>query len=135
MRDDKWLEQRLSDIWNLLFPEVEKGNKVIIKFKGKWKTKFGHIKRLKNKDTEIAINSLFQHPLVPENIIDSTIAHELTHYMHGFNSPLPRKYKHPHAGGIVTRELRKRGFSHMLIKEKEFMKNWYKTYNRIKEDL
>ena len=135
MRDKIWLDQRLQDISQMLFPELEKKNNVIIRFKGKWKNKFGHIKLLKNSDTEIAINSLFQHPLVPESIIDTTIAHELIHYMHGFNSPHKQQYKHPHAGGIVTREMKKRGFSHMLIKEKNFMKTWFKLYERIKQDL
>ncbi len=122
MRNDDWLAERLNQIWELLFSDIQRKNNVVIRFKGKWKNKFGHIKRLKNKDTEIAINGLFKDPKVPEYIIDTTIAHELTHYSHGFHSPLPRKYKHPHLGGVVTKELIKRGFGHMIKKEKEFMK-------------
>ena len=135
MRNNDWLQNRMHHIWETLFPDLEKKNNIIIRFKGRWKNKFGHIKRLKNKDSEIVVNGYFQKEHIPEFIIDLTIAHEIIHYMHGFNSPLPRKYKHPHAGGIVTRELRNRGFGHMLIKEKEFIKTWFKTYNRIKEDL
>jgi hypothetical protein len=123
MRDDHWLNQRLKEIWEFLFPEVPKPNLVIAKFKGKWKNKFGHIKGIKNKNTEIAINGIFQDPIVPEFIIDLTLAHELIHYMHGFHSPLPRQYKHPHAGGIVTRELKKRGFEHLMKKEKIWIRN------------
>lgn len=132
MRDDEWLAQKLNQIWQLLFPEIERKNNVVIRFKGKWKNKFGHIKRLKNKDTEIAINSLFKNELVPEYVIDTTIAHELIHYSHGFQSPLPRRHRHPHAGGIVRRELLKRGFGHMIRKEKKFTKReWPRIFGQL----
>tara|TARA_Y100000310_G_scaffold250395_1_gene256604 strand:+ start:5485 stop:5889 length:405 start_codon:yes stop_codon:yes gene_type:complete len=132
MRDDTWLETRLIQMWELLFPEVPKANTVIVKFKGKWKNKFGHIKQLKNKDSEIAINSLFKDPIVPEYIIDLTIAHELIHYMHGFNSPLPKQFKHPHQGNIVGKELKERGFHHLIKKEKEWIqKAWPNLYPKL----
>ena len=129
MRDDIWLNQRLDQIWLLLFPELAKLNKVKARFKGHWKNKFGHIKLVKNKDTEIAINSIFKDQRVPEYIIDITLAHELVHYMHGFNSPHQRKYRHPHKGGIVDKELINRGFGHLIVKEKRFCKeDWTKIY-------
>ena len=129
MRDNKWLNERLNNIWGLLFPELPKKNRVVIKFKGKWKNKFGHIKRLKNKDSEIAINSIFKDERIPEYLIDLTIAHELIHYMHGFNSPFKQQFKYPHQGGVVERELTKRGFGHLKTKEKEFIKKeWEKIY-------
>lgn len=128
MRDDNFLRTRLGQIWFLLFDEVPKLNNVIINFKGKSRNKFGHIKKV-GKDTEIAINSLFKFEIIPEYIVDLTIAHELIHYMHGFNSPLAKKYKHPHKGGIVTKELKKRGFDKMLKKEKMWFKyEWPKIY-------
>jgi len=125
MRDDSFLAGRLNQIWSMLFPEVERKNNIIIKFKGKWKNKFGHIKLLRNKSTEIAINSHFKSQEIPEYIIDLTIAHELVHYMHGFNSPLEKRFKHPHKGNIVNRELISRGFGSMLKKEKEFVKSFW----------
>jgi len=60
MRNDMFLANRLNQIWSMLFPEVERKNNIAIRFKGKWKNKFGHIKLLRNKDTEIAINSYFK---------------------------------------------------------------------------
>ena len=123
MRSDIWLENRLETIWKTVIPEIEKQNIVKIKFKGNWKTKFGHIKRLKDGSTEIAINNLFRDKQIPDFIIDTTIAHELVHYMHGFHSPLPRLYKYPHQGNIVNKELNKRGFSFLLKLEKEWIKN------------
>lgn len=130
MRDNYWLNQRLNQIWALLFPETPRPNKVIVKFKGKSRNKFGHIKMLKNNDTEVAINSLFKSSLVPEYIIDLTLAHELVHYSHGFHSPLPKLHKHPHKGGVVDKELIKRGFSHFINQEKEFVKKEWPTLYR-----
>ena len=130
-RSQTWLENKLEQIWELLFKEVPRKNKIIIQFKGKSKYRFGHIK-LKKEDTHIVINSLFQHELVPEFIIDVTVAHELVHYMHGFNSPLPQKYKYPHQGNIVNKELVKKGFAHILKQEKQWVKNdWEKIYKTL----
>jgi hypothetical protein len=121
MRNNKWLEDRFNKMWVLLFPEIKRKNKVIVKFKGKWKNKFGHIKKI-GGDTEIVINGFLKNEIIPEYIIDITIAHEVIHYMHGFNSPLKRQFKYPHKGGVVNRELLKRGFGHMLRLEREFIK-------------
>ncbi len=132
MRDDEWLQQRLDQIWLLLFPEVERKNRVIIRWHGKWKNKFGHIKMLRSKETEIVINAYFKDERIPEGVIDATIAHELIHYMHGFQSPHKQQYKHPHAGGIVTRELKRRGFGHVMALEREFIKNkWLPIYKEL----
>ena len=76
MRDDQWLKDRMENIWRTIFSDVEKKNNVSIRFKGRWKNKFGHIKLLKTKDTEIVVNSLFKHEIVPEGVIDATIAHQ-----------------------------------------------------------
>jgi len=122
MRDDLFLAERLNQIWNMLFPEVERKNNIIVRFKGKWRNKFGHIKLLKDKTTEIAINSHFKNLEIPEYIIDLTLAHELVHYMHGFNSPLEKRFRHPHKGNIVNRELVNRGFGSMLRLEKAFVR-------------
>ena len=51
MRDDEFLKQRLEAMWEFLFPDVKKANTVVIRFKGKWRNKFGHIKRLGNGDS------------------------------------------------------------------------------------
>lgn len=135
MRDQQWLETRFSQLWQLFFPEVEKRN-VSIRWKGKWKNKFGHIKSTK-KGTEIAINTLFQDLRVPEEVIKITIAHEIVHYLHGFHSHLPRQHSHPHKGNIVNKELIKRGFKHSIKMEKEwYKKEWppiYKEYATKKQ--
>ena len=131
MRDDEFLKKRLDAIWVFLFDDIPKLNNVVIKFKGKSKNKFGHIKKI-GKDTEIVVNELFRFDDVPEYMIDVTIAHEMSHYAHGFNSPLEKKYKHPHKGGVVTKELKSRGFDKMIKKEKIFFRHeWPKIYEQI----
>lgn len=132
MRDDKWLRERMENIWVILFSDVPRKNGISIRFKGRWKNKFGHIKLLKSKDTEIVVNSLFKNEIVPEGVIDATIVHELVHYSHGFCSPLEKKYKHPHAGGIIRYELRRRGFEYMMKMEREFVKKeWQGIYKEL----
>ncbi len=136
MRSDLWLQLRLERIWNVLMPEVKRLNTVNIRFKGNWKTKFGHIKKQKDGSTEIVINNLFRDEQVPEFIIDTTIAHELIHYMHGFHSPLPKQFTHPHQGGVVDRELKNRGFGFLLKLEKDWIKNkWWTTFPSLKEEI
>ncbi len=130
MRDNIILKERLTQISEKLFPELDTNN-IVIKFKGRSKYKFGHIKRTRN-DTEIAINSLFKHLLVPQYIIDLTIAHELVHYSHGFQSPLPKKFKYPHKGGVVRKELIRKGLANFLRKERIFFrKEWPEIYTEI----
>src|SRR3989338_485246 len=51
-RDDAWLNSRMNNIWVRYFKDVERENIVLARFKGKWRNKFGHIKRLKDKSTE-----------------------------------------------------------------------------------
>ena len=135
MRSNEWLVKRLEEIWQVLIPEINKQNKVIIKFKGKWKNKFGQIRKLKDGSTEIIVNSLFRNEKVPEYLIDTTIAHELIHYIHGFHSPLPKQFTPPHKGGIVDKELKNRGFSYLLKLEKNCVKNtWWSIYPSLRED-
>ena len=124
-RTDGWLEQRGEEIWQNYFSDIQQENKVQFKFKGRWRTKLGHIRKLKNKHTEIAINSLLQDPIIPEWLIDVTIAHEICHYVHGFCSPLPQKYKHPHQSGVIEKELARRNFDISLVKKQN---KWTKAH-------
>lgn len=131
MRDDEWLNKKLDQIWNIFFPEIKRENKVLVKFKGKSRDRFGYIKKVKDS-TLIVVNSLFRHEKVPEFIIYTTIAHELVHYMHGFQSPLKQKHRYPHKGGVVNKELKKKGFDSLIKKEKQWVKNeWERVYKEL----
>lgn len=122
MRDNIWLSGRLNEIWEVFFSDVAKLNEIKVRFLGRWKNKFGHIKKLKDGSSEIVINGLFKDEKIPDYIVDLTIAHEIVHYMHGFNSPHERKFRYPHQGGVVRKELLARGFKIPLKIERRFLK-------------
>jgi hypothetical protein len=81
--------------------------------------------------TIIVINGLFRDEAIPEFVIDSVIAHEMSHYAHGFNSPLPQIHRHPHKGGVIKKELNARDLSALELKQKIWIKeNWQNYLNQ-----
>ncbi|MFA5792940.1 MAG: hypothetical protein WC897_03675 [Candidatus Gracilibacteria bacterium] len=133
MRDDVWLKLKFEELYESHFCDVPRLNSIEIGFGRKAKRRFGSISLGRDKKTSvITINGVFRDERVPEQIICSVMAHELCHYVHGFNSPLPKKYDSPHAGGVIKRELKKRGLS--LLEEYEKMwtrANWPKFSREV----
>jgi len=75
----------------------------------------------------ITITLKFKDENVPEDIVRATIAHEMCHYAHGFNSPLQQIYNHPHKGGVIRKEFEKRGLGQLHKYSKKWLKtNWRK---------
>lgn len=155
MRDEKWLFQKLDEIWDNHFSDIPQENNVKIVWGRRARTRLGSIKggngprltrqRPKNKpsrsgastlnhlqrspeETIITINALFKDEKIPEEVVIATIAHELVHYAHGFHSPLEQKFDAPHAGGIVIKELEKRGLGKIMKIQKEWLKNNWRDY-------
>lgn len=136
MRDDAWLLSRLNDIWEKHFLEVEQRNPVTIAFGRRAKYRFGSVQLKvrsglfafaqndKKQRTHITINGLFRKETIPQAVVDYTIAHELVHYVHGFSSPLPRKLKNPHKGGVVKNELIARGLGHLHTAYRAWLKEY-----------
>ncbi len=138
MRDDKWLFSKLDEVWDNYFPDVPQDNEVCIVWGRKARNRLGSIKRGQklinsHPETIITINGLFKDQNIPEFIVTGTIAHELVHYTHGFHSPLEKQYQTPHAGGIVSQELRNRGLEEALKKQKKWLKENWEGY--VKEKL
>src|SRR3989344_9565614 len=101
MRDNVWLLSRLDHLWTKYFEDVSQDNPVFIKFGRYSKFRLGSIKQLKaSKSSVITITSMFRDVLIPVEVVDHTIGHELVHYTHGFSSSKPRLHKYPHAGGV-----------------------------------
>ncbi len=142
MRDNKYLENLLYDIWENSFCDVPRLNLVSIKYGKHSKRQLGSIKLIKDRDTFeryinrynlnrdifeqksvslITVTRYFSYNDVPEYVIRSTIVHELCHYTHGFNSPLERRYKYPHQGGIVKKEFEKRELLNLYKQSKEWI--------------
>lgn len=125
----------LNQIWQEYFSDVPRVNIVEIAYCHPWKRRLGLIRlSLDSTKTFIGINALLEHQQVPEYVLITTIAHELTHYAHGFGSPLPRIYKHPHANNIVNRELEQRGLGELARKCDDWIdKQWFTFYDMERE--
>lgn len=132
-RDQEWLENLLADIWYKHFYDIAQPNQVRIVFGRKAKRQLGSI-RLDPKDrvtSIITINPIFQDLEVPEFVIRATIVHEMTHYAHGFNSPLQQKQRHPHSGGVIRREFAERGLEQLYIDQNKWLKlNWVRILSK-----
>ncbi|HCW32011.1 TPA: hypothetical protein DGH83_00740 [Candidatus Peregrinibacteria bacterium] len=127
-RNQKWLEDRMHQVLERGFSDLIPANKIEIKFGQAARTRLGSIRLLRDKKkSRILINRLFQIEKIPLIVVDLTIAHELVHYVHGFSSPLEQKFCTPHAGGVVDKELKARGFGQDLL----FQKNWLKKNWRL----
>lgn len=150
MRDEKWLFEKLDEVWDTYFSDVPQDNDVRIVWGRRARTRLGSIKQIPNSElgnyrfnrnskletrnsgkhpvTVITINSLFKDENIPEYVVVGTIAHELSHYAHGFHSPLEQKYATPHAGGVVHREMDSRGLEDIHKKQKRWLKENWREY-------
>ena len=150
-RTNKWLVDKLYYIWENYFADVPRKNLVVIKFGRssrsqlgsiKWATNRTRIKGLmKNKDlqnfykaqddkriTVITVTQKFKKLEIPDYVVESTIAHELCHYVHGFSSPLKQIYRNPHQGGVIKKELSRRGFGEIHKKAKIGLKKYWRYW-------
>jgi hypothetical protein len=126
-RDDAWLQGVLDKIWDNYFADVPQVNDVRINFGRRAKRRLGSISLdpADRKTSLIIMNGIFRDPGIPEFVIEATIVHELTHYAHGFNSPLEQAQAHPHAGGVMRREFDERGLLELYQIQKRWLKdNW-----------
>jgi hypothetical protein len=134
-RDNGWLTERLKTIRSVHFADVAHGYPIEIRFGTRARYRFGSIAARKGK-TIILINRLFADTSVPDYVIDSTIAHEMAHYAHGFGSGLPRLFTDPHRGGVVDRELERRGLTAVTQLSEDWRKaNWEPLYSRLCGDI
>lgn len=125
----------LEEIWQKYFTDVPRVNQIEVAYCQPWKRRLGLIRlSLDGTTSFIGVNILLHLQQVPEYILITTIAHELTHYAHGFGSPLPRLYKHPHANDVVKQELQRRGLEEtMRLCDEWIDKEWFSFYDRVRE--
>lgn len=126
-RNNIWLLSRLDHVWSAYFPEVAQNNKIFIKFGRFARLRLGSIKlNPTTKSSLITITAMFKDQKVPVEVVDHTIGHELTHYAQGFSSLHPRLHRYPHEGGVVKKEMHKRGMGHLHIAYNK----WVRSYRR-----
>lgn len=125
----------LDAIWQDYFSDIPRLNVVEIAYCQPWKRRLGLIRlSLDSTKSFIGINALLQLQEVPDYILYTTIAHELTHYAHGFGSPLTRIFEHPHANNIVQRELVRRGLGELVRRCDDWIdKQWFSFYDMQRE--
>lgn len=146
MRDQDWLQDQLKVLLKKYFSNVELTNPLEIKWGREAKYRFGSIKLVPYKSIKrnqspkgirglikigeipkkslITITSMFKDEKIPVGVVHYTIAHELCHYAHGFSSMNKRMFKHPHHGGIINKELTRRGAQDLI----PIFKKWLKSY-------
>ncbi len=135
MRTDAWLEDRMRTIIRVHYPDLPSGYPIVIRFGIRARYRFGSI-AARNGKTIILINRLFALEEVPAFVVDGTIAHELAHYVHGFGSGLPKRYSDPHRGGVVDKELAKRGLAPVEEAAEVWRKaNWEAVYSKHCGDI
>ncbi len=128
VRTDYTLFHHLSLIWREHFSDVERVNPVVIEFGRAARTRLGSITLDKPSNiSRITISHLLAYDLVPDVVLNATIAHELVHYTHGFSSLRPRIFRHPHQGGIILKEFRARGLYPTHLEARRWLRaNWRK---------
>jgi hypothetical protein len=129
-RDEAWLQQLLDETWDRYFADVVQANDVRIIFGRRAKRRLGSIALDPHDRTTsvITMNGLFRLAEVPEYVIAATLVHELTHYAHGFNSPLEQRQRHPHAGGVMRREFADRGLLPLYLQQKRWLKTEWPAF-------
>jgi len=121
VRDNAWLADQLDHIWDSWFQDVERITPISIRFVRPWKRRLAVIYLTDHEQRSfIGVNRYLRDIRVPYTVCLVTIAHELAHYAHGFGSDHPRRYRHPHRGNVVQRELSRRG----LGAELHFYTDW-----------
>ncbi len=132
-RDQEWLENFLAQIWYEHFLDIEQTNQVKIRYGRRAKRRLGSISLDPNDRATsiITINRIFTDLEIPEFVIKATIVHELTHYAHGFNSPLDQKHKYPHSGGVIRQEFAERNLEELYIRQKRWLRaNWARIIDK-----
>lgn len=148
MRDNQWLADKMYNLWEDNFEDTPRRNRVLIRFGTRSKRQLGCIKWVTPKtkgikhllkDNEafdderislIVITGYFKDERIPEEIVLATIAHEMCHYAHGFNSPLQQLYDHPHKGGVIRKEMDKRGLGTFYRNANRWLKKNWSNYLR-----
>lgn len=126
-RDDAWLLSRLDFLWSNYFSDVRQVNPVYINFGRYSRFRLGSIRFDPiSKKSFITITGMFKDPNIPMEVVDQTIAHELTHYTHGFSSPRTRMHRYPHTGGVIKKELEDRNLHHLV----KAYASWVKDYKK-----
>jgi hypothetical protein len=131
LRSHAWLQQQFQEIWDTHFADVERLNIVTITWGGTARQRLGSITGKGGsfdspERSEIRINALLRDERIPQSVVWQTIGHEMAHYTHGFCSPHPKKFAHPHRGNVIEKELVARNMTAVYKESEAWLKqNWH----------
>jgi hypothetical protein len=131
IRDNDWLAERVSLLQQVHFADVPRGYPITARFGIRARNRFGSI-GAQARQTIILVNRLFADPFVPTFVVDGTLAHELAHYAHGYGSGLPLLHRDPHRGGVVDKELVRRGLGEINEKAEQWRKLHWDTFYQLR---
>jgi len=135
LRDDDWLESRLQVLWDSYYSDIKRVYPIKPSFGPRARYRYGSIYSI-GRQCHILINRLFAHPDVPDYVVDATLVHELAHYVHGYGSGRPKLYTHPHRGGVVDKEMEKRGCLFLEEQASAWRReNWQTFYSSQTPDV
>lgn len=129
MRNNKWLKNIAQDIWFKYFHDISPTNDLRVKFGKRARWQLGCIRQSTKigSPSVVTINGYFKNEVVPQYVVKSILAHEFVHYLTGFSSSRPKLFRYPHRGGIINREMKRRGLAKLEKLQKEWIdKNWKK---------
>ncbi len=130
-----WLRERADCLWKAHFSDVPIGYPLQVSWGIRAHHRFGSISA-RDEKAVVRLNVLFAFPEVPEYVIDAVLVHEFVHYAHGFGSGLPKRYRHPHRGGVIEKELALRGLLAQDVRADEWLKTcWEEVYRQYRPDL
>lgn len=127
VRDNEWLTERVRLLHENHFADVPQGYPILTRFSTRARYRLGCI-AARDNTAVIQVNSLYADPFVPVYVVDGTLAHELAHYAHGFGSGLPRLHEHAHRGGVVDKELEKRGLGPLYLRADQWRKRYWDAF-------
>ena len=133
-RTNAWLEQQLENIWHQHFSDIDRVTPIRIQFGRRAYRRLGSIvlrpafAPTARQHSHIVISGILADSDMPEFIAQQVIAHELVHYIHGFGSHLPRHLRHPHQGGVIVREFKRRGLWELFRVYQAWMKIHWSAY-------
>lgn len=132
MRNNVWLAERLTYVHGTYFDDIAIPNPLLVRFGRSSRTRLGSINSSYSPERKlvsiITLTKYFQSIDVPELVLDATLAHELAHYTHGFHSPHPKQYDHPHRGNVVGKELMRRGAGELMRQQEQWLKLYWREH-------
>lgn len=120
------LEPKLAEMLAGPFADLAAMHRVAIRPGRPAKRRLGSIRRGTDGPV-VTVNPLLLDPSVPEYVLEAIIAHELCHLAHGFGAGGSPPKHHPHRGGVVDAEIKRRGLDDTVRRSDAWIEREWST--------